>query len=282
VFQDIRKAFSMVRRQELREGLAAIDAILAKHPRMVDLWMLKAQALTSLGRIDPAIEAAKQGLRISPQSDPLALLVANLSLQAGRFDDASAHAELVLDSDPATGHDLLARIAMTRGDLVLAETEARKALAADPNRAMAHVTLARIEKERRNFEAALSHLDAALQTRDRSRGPIANLHFLRGDMMARLGRVEEAEKEFREEIRLFPDQPHAYRNLILLYTSAGRIDEATALVRELIAASPTPPSYIAVVETLRTLGDERGVRYWTAKGLERFPDDPSLRKLASR
>jgi hypothetical protein len=36
------------------------------------------------------------------------------------------------------------------------------------------------------------------------------------------------------------------------------------------------------VETLRTLGDERGVRYWTAKGLERFPDDPSLRKLASR
>ena len=282
VFREIRSAFSLIRRQELVEGLRRIESILRIHPGMVDLRMLQAQALSGLGRVDEAISAAKEGLKLSPQSDPLALLVANLSLQSGSFDDAAAHADLLIDSDPATGHDVLARIAIARGDLATAELEARRALEVSRDRAMSHVTLARIEKERKNYEKALEHLGTAVRERDLSRGPIANLHFLRGDMLARLGRFEEAENEFREEIALFPEQPQAYRNLILLLVSQQRIDEATALVRALEKASPTPPSYVAIVETLRTVGDERGVRYWTARGLERFPGDPTLRRLAGR
>ncbi|HKR66508.1 MAG TPA: hypothetical protein VJZ00_22465, partial [Thermoanaerobaculia bacterium] len=91
----------------------------------------------------------------------------------------------------------------------------------------------------------------------------------------------EAERDFRKEIALFPEEPTAYKNLVVLLVSEGRIPEATELLRSLVRESPTPPSYIAVCHVLDTLGDRRGVRYWAVQGLRRFPDNPTLRKLAS-
>jgi Flp pilus assembly protein TadD len=79
---------------------------------------------------------------------------------------------------------------------------------------------------------------------------------------------------------MFPRDPDAYKNLILLYVTEGKNEQATQLVFDLIKRSPTPPAYIAVVTTLRTVGDVNGARYWTIKALQQFPDDPSLRKLA--
>src|SRR5262249_12620577 len=90
-----------------------------------------------------------------------------------------------------------------------------------------------------------------------------------------------AERDFRKEIELFPDEPTAYKNLTLLLVAQNRLDEATELLRSLVRESPTPPSYIAVCHVLDTLGDRQGVHYWAIQGLRRYPDNPTLRKLAS-
>ena len=44
--------------------------------------------------------------------------------------------------------------------------------------------------------------------------------------------------------------------------------------------APNPPSYVAISETLKAIGDDRGSLYWAYQGLMKYPRDPALRKLA--
>jgi arylsulfatase A-like enzyme/Tfp pilus assembly protein PilF len=281
-FADVRRAFTLARRGETEAALAVTNTLLAGNPRMLDLWDLKSRLLGVQRRQREAIEAAKEGLRLAPTASHLALLIATLALEVGELEEAEQHAELAMRIEPARAHDLLARVWIGRGDLDRAESEARKSLATQKDRALAFVTLGRVEKERGNYEAALGHFDAAaaaLRERQQNR-TINSLHFLRGDTLARLGRIDEAEQAFREEIRLFPEEPRAYRNLILLFVSDGRTPEATALIHTLVERSPTPLAYFAVIDVLRTVGDERGVKFWARRAQQRFPTDRRFAALS--
>jgi choline-sulfatase len=280
-FREIRKAFAHFRAGRYEEALAFYQRLLRENPRMLDLWDVSARALVRLGRPDEAIAAAREGLKISPQTTHLALLIANLSLEQGRLDDARAHAELALQAYKIEAHDVLARVALAKGDIESAEREARAALSEDQKNARALMTLGRIERHKENYVASLAALDAAAKSAEGKDASISGLHFLRGDVLARLGRFEEAERAFRAEIRVFPEDAQAYKNLIALYVTEGRVDEATRLIYELEKASPTPPSYAAISEALRVVGDERGATFWARRGLRLFPQDKTLRRLAS-
>ncbi|HEY0787605.1 MAG TPA: sulfatase-like hydrolase/transferase, partial [Thermoanaerobaculia bacterium] len=256
-FREMQRAFTLIKNNQLREGLALTERILADNPRMLDVWGLKSRALASLGRESEAIEAAKEGLRLNPNAAHLAIEIGNLSLRIGDLEQAEKHAELVVEREPSAAHEILARVWIARKDLDRAEAEARKALQADDDRVTALLAMARVESERKNYEKALVYLDEAVASLDqKGNRAVTNVHFLRGDVLARLGRVEEAERELRKEIEYFPEAPLAYRNLILLLVAQGRVDEATRLVFRLAEASPTPPAYQAIVDTLKAVGDE--------------------------
>ena len=148
------------------------------------------------------------------------------------------------------------------------------------NRPSTMLLQARISLESGDPEAALKTIDrAAAELKTRGSKPAPKLNFCRGDALARLGRADEAEAAFREEIRLFPTDPQPYKNLLLLYAVEGKNREATELIFSLEKAAPTPPSYIAISETLKTIGDRAGARFWAARGLSRFPTDPQLQAL---
>jgi arylsulfatase A-like enzyme/Flp pilus assembly protein TadD len=279
-FRDIRAAFKLFKAGQYQEALTVYQRLLRDNPRMTDLWDISARALVRLGRPAEAIASAKEALKLSPQSSHLALLIATVAFESGQLEEAKQHAELALRSDPVQGHDVLARIALARNDTASAEREVRAALAAKADDSRALMTLGRIEKAKGDYAKALARLDAALKSARAQQSAIPGLHFLRGDVLARLGRVEEARAAFREEIGLFPEDPQAYGNLIVLYVAEGNIEAGTRLIHELEKASPTPPSYVAISETLRVVGDERGARFWALRGLRRFPEDEKLRRLA--
>jgi tetratricopeptide (TPR) repeat protein len=77
------------------------------------------------------------------------------------------------------------------------------------------------------LDGALSRLDPA------AREQIGNAQFLRGDALARLNRYPEAERAFREEIRLFPKTTEAYARLAVLYA----VEHRRLDVRGQVAAS---------------------------------------------
>ncbi|HYR28152.1 MAG TPA: sulfatase-like hydrolase/transferase [Thermoanaerobaculia bacterium] len=278
-FKAIGDAFVAFRDRKYPESLAMIDRLLAENPRILDLYDLKSKTLARLGRNDEAIAVAKDALRMSPQATHIAIDVANLLLEEKQLDDAEKHAELALKSDPGQVHDILARIAIERKDFARAEKEAKLAIETDRDRVSSLMTLARVQREQDQLDAALQSLNQAVSLKKAGQ-EVVGLHYMRGDVLARLGRAREAEADLRREIQLFPEEPLAYKNLVILLVAEGRIEEGTGLIRQLIDKSPTPPSYLAVCHVLETLGDTRGVRYWARQGLSRFPDNPALQKLA--
>jgi arylsulfatase A-like enzyme len=278
---DLRDAFSLYEKGSYAEALPVLRKLVAENDRMLDVWDILSRTLEHLGQVDEAIDAAKHALRISPSTTHLALLISAMDLEGNHLDDAQKHAELATESEPGLAHDLLARVALARGDIPTAEREANLALQTR-DRVFALLTLARIELGRNNPAGALAYCErgvAFLATRKNS--GVKDLYFVRGDALARMGRDAEAEQSFRKEIELFPRDPKAYKNLILLYATEGRTDEATKLVFQLIDKSPVPPSYVAISTTLKAIGDVQGARYWAVEGLKKFPRDATLRRMAA-
>lgn len=281
-FREIKVVFTLFHNEKNEKALEKIDALLAENSRMMDLWDLRAKILNRLGRNREAIESAKEGLKLVPNAHHLMLMLANLYLELENPDEAEAHAELAVKSDPAQANEILARVAIKRGKLDQARKFVEESLEHDDENVSALITLAKVQNEQGNPEPALATLDSALAIlAEKKNKEVTNLHFMRGDILARMGRAAEAEREFREEIRLFPNEPRAYKNLVLLLVTQGRIQEATALLKQLIDTAPTPRSYLAVCKTLEVLGDERGVRYWARRGLEKYPNEMELRKYLS-
>jgi len=276
----ISEAFRLFRADKFDETLAVTGALLRENPNMLDIWALHSRALAKLGRREEAIEAAKQGLRVSPNTASLAVTVANLSLELGRLDEAEAHAKLVLKQTPHDAHEVLARVALRRKDFARAREEANAAFDNDRDRPGHLMLLGQITMEEGKPDEALRYFDqAAAFLQSKNRPVLARLNFFRGDALARLGRSDEAENAFVAEIKRFPTDPQPYKNLILLYAVEGRTDAATQLIFALEKASPTPPSYVAISETLKTIGDTKGAKFWASRGLSRYPADKQLQAL---
>lgn len=280
VFQQIRVAFTYFKDENLPACLALTTKLLEDNHRILDLWDLKSKTLAKLGRTNEAIEAAKQGLRRQSNAVSLVAAVANLSIITGNLEEAQLHAELLEKTEPGQAHELMARILAEKKDYAGAEKEARLAMSTGREPTTALMTLALIAKQRGDLSTALQQIDAAMASMAHKRNKrVPNLHFYRGDILARLGRNAEAEQEFRAEITTYPTEPDAYASLLLLLASSGRIDEGTRVVFELIRASPRAPSYIAVSETLKVIGDNRGALYWAQQGVQRFPENRDLRAI---
>ena len=283
VFLQIRQAYTYYRDGKQDAALALTDKLLDHNARIMDLWDLKTRILSAMGRNDEAIEAGKAGLRQQPTTVSIITTIANLSLLTGKLDQAQQHAELLLPTEPARAHEILSRIAVQRSDFGRAREEAKLALqdSHDPSEVL--LTLGLIEKQQHNLPQALSYFDeAAVKIAHHHNKRLPNLHLYRGDVLARLGREAEAEKEFRTEIAQYPNEPDAYGSLILLLSTQKRLQEATQLVFDLIKVSPRPSSYVVIAETLKAIGDKRGAIYWAYQGLQKYPANLVLRNtLAS-
>ena len=163
-------------------------------------------------------------------------------------------------SDPVKAHSILARVHLAAGDLAAAEAAAKEAIAAGGDVNAAVHTLASVQHRRGDFAGALA-TSQQLTVEPLPRG----VWSLRGDALARLGRSREAEAAFRRELTAFPDHTEAAGRLVLLLVSENRDAEATDVIRTLAVASPDRRTFAAIAETLRIVGDEDGVRYWSAR-----------------
>jgi tetratricopeptide (TPR) repeat protein len=271
------QAFAAYQKQQYEDVVRICDSLLKQNPNMLDIISLESRALADLGRPDDAIAMAKRGLHLEPTATNLALMIASISLELHRLDDAQKHAELAKNDIPIESHKLLAQIAIERKDYARATAEANALLASNRTNPNALMLLGQVAQGEGKVEEALGDYDrAAAMCESQKRHMLQGLQFHRGDVLARLGRGDEAEQAFRKEIELYPKNPQPYKNLILLYVTEGKNDAATQLIFSMEKAAPTPPTYLAISETLRVVGDINGARFWAARGLSRFPNNREL------
>lgn len=281
VFRQIRVAYTHFRDDRYEDALELTERLLADNGKIMDLWDLKARILAQLGRNDDAIATAREGLKIQNNSVGLLMVVSNLSILTGDLQQAQDHADLLARTEPARAHEIKARIAIHRGDFELAKKEAELSVEGSHEPASGLTTLGLVEKQRGNPAEAMKYFDQAIdRIRDHENKRVPNLHFYRGDILARQGKNREAEDEFRKEIAAYPKSGDAYGALILLLTTENRLDEATALVFELAKKAPTVQSFASIATTLKAVGDDRGALYWARQGLKRFPGSPELLEVS--
>lgn len=270
-------------RGEYAEAVPAFERLLASNPNMVDAWESLAQSLQKLGRMEEALAAYEKALETSGGVSHVAVATGSLLLQMGRLPEARQHAELGLKVSPAMANSLLAQIALAEGKPEEAEKAARAAIASPGVRIAPMITLAQVLAKQGRLEEALRASDdaaAEIEKTGAAGQSFAGLHFVRGDVLARLGRAAEAEKEFQEEIRSFPADTRAYSGLSVLYASEGRPDAAVAVLRQMVESNGSPAAYAEAVRTLRVLGDPQGAAALLRHALSVHPGSKELRALA--
>ena len=268
----LKKGLGLAKGGRVPESVAVLKELLGRNPRIVDAWEAYAQGLARLGRADEAVAAIRKTVELSPPDRTNYLIsVANLCLQVGRPEEAIRNADLAISRGDTGGHEVKARAYLGMRDLAKAEAEARKAIESGPRSKRAWLVLADVEASRGNFEKALAMTDdVRAKVGEKGLADLTGYHFLRGNLLGRLGRWEEAEKELTEETRLFPQYLPAWQTLVVVRAGRGRMAEARKTVDEMVAAADGPAACMAAVEMLTRMGDTAGAARYRAEGARRF------------
>ena len=258
------KAMRMITTGDTERGIAALRAIVTVNPGFVDAWNQLAVTLETEGRDEEAVAAYRRAIELTPSlAGEFGLALGSLLLKMDDHDGAEAHAKLAEASNPSGTHLLLARVALARGDLARAESEAREAMRDQYEKQRATIVLAQVFIQQGRLAEVLAMLDeVAREANEKSIGPIEMLEFTRGDALARLDREDEAVAAFEREIRDFPLHRRAYANLALVHLVMGDQAGASAVFERMLKASPSRRTAIFAADTLEKLEQPRLAAEW--------------------
>lgn len=221
--------------------------LLAKEPEMVEAWVQFGDALLRAGDLDAAIDSYRNAIARSSSPLPDVLLsLASAYLQKNDPVRAVEAARAAMPFDPRAAHSMLALAALGKGDTATAESEA--AVIERPHAADL-VLRAEIAARQGRFNEALALLDQAGQ----KEGDVYRLHFVRGDVFARMNRNREAVEEFRAEIAKFPNDLEAYQRLAFVLVITGDAAGGERALDQMTAANPTPVARRLAAETRKAL-----------------------------
>jgi protein O-GlcNAc transferase len=213
-----------------------------------------------VGRPADAAQAYGEGLtRAGLERPDVRAQLGQALLRAGRLDEAEAAATRVAAALPAKALELRARVALARGRL----DEARRlAVAAASSRnppPASWLVGAEVRIAQGDYKGALARLAEARRRADAiGLAAVYNLEALRGDALARSGRLDEAEAAYRREVSAFPSHLRAYANLAALLFAQRRRADGLAALEAMVAANPVPRARQAAAVTLRAVGDRPG------------------------
>jgi arylsulfatase A-like enzyme/Flp pilus assembly protein TadD len=276
--------------EELRRGLGEFYAgnsakahsiftkLLAENPLMLDVWNMDSKVLLQLRRPEEALAALKKTVDLAPEAarTPYLREVANLCLQLGKWDEGTKHAEALRALGDPDAEDIASRAALGRGDLAAAEPAARAAYekGSGKTRVRGALVLGRLAVMRNDIASAEKWAGEATALSAEDKLVQSGLHMLRGDILARQGHAPEAEREFLEEIRLYPDRLDARVSLSALYVSVGRREDARRTLIQLVTRQPSPEAFLLAMRTFRVTDDPAGEREMRREAKSRFPRDP--------
>lgn len=243
-----------------KEAAAQMESLMRDNPDFITGWGLLAQAYRRLGKRELALQTLRQEMNQSPGNAQVALALAELLLEMGRFAEAREHARLATQGG-AFVHETLATIALAENDLATAERELNSALAGEPDRVQALMLFSQVRRRQQRDSEELALLDRAREVVGRRRlPPIRDLELRRGEALLRLQRVADAEQAFRAETSAFPSSLHAWANLALVVGAQGRRSEARSILEECMRRNPGHAARAMALEALSTMGDTASVR----------------------
>ena len=196
---------------------------LAKGPLMVRPHLRLGVVHRQRGELEQAEQCYRRALELDPRNAPAHNNLGNLYQQQGRAVEAEREYRLALDLLPRYPEALinLAALCASQGRFEEALTRYAAALEVSGERPELYNNIAIAQAGVGRWPEAEAALRRAAALR-----PEARVYFNLGDAVARQGRPEEAERLYREALRLDPGYAKPYYNLALLYEGQGRRGEA--------------------------------------------------------
>ena len=269
----LKEGLGLAKADRVAESTEVLKRLLARNPRIVDAWEAYAQGLARLGRTEEALAAIRKTVELSPPDRTNYLIsVANLCLEVSRPEEAIRNADLAIARGDSGGYEVKARACLAKGDLAGAEAGARRSIEAGGDRKRSWLVLATVEASRGHFQEALRLTDE-LKARVGERGlaDLIGFHFLRGNLLGRLNRWEEAEAELRTETRQFPRNLLGWQTLAFVLASRNRMPEAKSVVEEMVEKVATKAAYEAAFDQLTRMGDAPGAEKIRLRAERKFP-----------
>lgn len=265
VLEAYRNALELAGERKWMDAIALLQGIVRDDPELAEVWSQLAQFAARIDRFQLAADAYEQVTVLKPL-EPAGFLGSAESLLRLRKlvqarEQAERAAELSAPRDTrsrARAHELLARIALARHDADAATEEADRAQQAEPSWPIQAYVAGRLAYDAAEYAEALPLFERAVAAVQKSAGdPIPELRFYTADTLARLERPSEAEAEFHEELRHFPQSTRARAALATLYRTTGRTDDAEEVVAEMVRAAPTPDGYALAARLWTSFGKPR-------------------------
>lgn len=284
--EEYRAAAVLIGQKKYTAGIRALQAISRAHPSLVPIHFQIGVLLARTGRIEEAIIEFGRVRELRPDASSAARALADALLKAEKTDAAKEQAAIAVMLAEAEGpaeifaaHEMAARVALASGDKEAATQHAAAAHEADSSIPVQQFVQGRLLYEEGKYEeSATTFQEAAraLSERDRS---LADLHLYLGESLARLDKYDEAESQFREELRDFPRSMQAYTSLAMLYRASNRDAAVEDVLNELVASTPTPEGYGVAARLWTILGDPSRAEALRSDARTRFRGDPSLALL---
>ena len=255
VLKQYKHATDLAGARKFDEAAAAMRDLLRHEPQMTDVWVQLGGLYERTGRLADAVAAYKEGVRSSPQNAASLTGAAAGLLQLGRLDEARAHAELAVGVAPAGAHELLARIAVERGDGATARREAALAREADPTMPIPEVIEGQLLHKQGRYAEALPHFQKAREALNARTVKLPDVNYYIADCLARLERYAEAESYFSAELAMFPENLRARAGQAMLFRATGRDRESEEAIAAMIRTSPGPEAYDLAAQLWTMFGE---------------------------
>ena len=281
-----RAAAVLIGQKKYTAGIRALQTISRAHPSLAPIHFQIGVLLARTGRIEEAILEFGKVRELRPEASAAARALADALVKAGNTDAAKEQATVAVmlaeAESPAevfAAHEMAARVALVSGDKEAATEHAAAAHEANPSIPVRQFVQGRLLYEEGKYEDAVSTFAQAAMTLAEANRSLADLHLYLGESLARLDRYDEAESQFREELRDFPRSMQAYTSLAMLYRASNRDAAVEDVLNELVASTPTPEGYGVAARLWTILGDPSRAEALRSDARTRFRGDPSLALL---
>ena len=290
ILERYRAAVDFATQRKWPQAIALVQGILRDEPEMADVWSQLAVFATRIDRHDLSVDAYTHYIALKPQEPAAYTGAAAGLLKLKKLEEAREHASLAVEiaaegdhRSKASAHEMLAKIALAKHDPDAAREEASLARAEDPALPLPAYVDARVLYDQGKYADALPGFIAAVADLKKPGAvQISELHFYAADTLARLERYPEAETEFLEELKYFPQNIRARGGLAMLYQASGKPDEAGRMLGDMLRITPAPDSYALAARLYTMFGDRKQAEVVRGEARRAFADRPRTSAGASR
>ena len=234
-----------------------------------------AEVLLKRGELPAALGEYVRAADLLPADRAVQLKAGNLLLLAGRFDDAKARAEKILEQAPrdVDAQTLLANSYAGLKDLDAAVSQIEEALKIAPDRSGSYSNLGALELSRGKQDAAEAAFLKAVELAPNS----VPAHLALGTFYWLTTRTSAAEASFKKALGVAPRDPLANRAMASFYLASNRRQDAEVHLRTVYEVTKAPAAAFALADFYATADNNAAAK----AVLEPLLNDPRAATAAS-